>query len=90
MKLYRGTTKKQCESYKKNGIPKGTNFTNRLVGAKNKGGCIIEVNKSKNFEPDKKSNETFKQLNISERYYKNKKPIKNFSLNPKTIIRRIK
>ena len=80
MKLYRGISKKVCESYKKKGIPKNSNFTNKLSGARNKGNCIIIIKRTKNFKPIKESNRTFNQLKISERYYNNINPIKRFKV----------
>lgn len=80
MKLYRGVSKKKCGYYKKYGIPSGENFTTILKGAKNKGCCIIYVRKTKNFNPDKKSNKTFRELDINERYFRNIKPIKKFKI----------
>ena len=80
-KLFRGTSIKECMNYKKKEIPKGKEFTNRLVGARNKGVCVVQANFNKKiFEPNRKQNRTFKELKISERYYKNKKPIKKFKI----------
>ena len=78
MKIYRGVDKEKYNEYKKKGIPIGENFTNRLSGARNKGSCVIKLEKTNKFIQDKTQNKTFKRLNISERYYKNKKIIKRF------------
>jgi len=81
MRLFRGVSEKTCKEYKKKGIPKGSNFTNRLSGAKNRGICIIEVEKKKGkFEPDTKQNFTFKRLQIGDRYFLSKKKIKIFKI----------
>ena len=77
--LYRGISDKELRGYKKKGIPKGKKFTSDVFVAKKNGKNVIGVNFSfKKFELDKRTSETFKFLKLRERYYKLKKPIKQF------------
>jgi len=81
MILFRGTSKKKCESYKKKGIPIGENFTNRLKEAKRFGNCVISIDiNNKNLIPSTQENEAHKLVKINIRYYKNKKAIKKFKI----------
>lgn len=82
MKLYRGVSKKKCASYKRYGIPKGERFSNRFGTARNwgKGGCVIVVEKNKNFVIDKESKNTFKILRLGDKDYRNTKRIKRFKI----------
>jgi len=78
-KLFRGISDKELKEFLGKGIPKGKRFTSDVFMARKYGKNIISVDFSdKKFKLDMKESDSFSRLKIKERYYKTKKPIKQF------------